>query len=314
MEAPRKEATAYCNTRLLGSSGTPKLNVTALIHFPKFQLCCGDYFKEAEFAHDIAERATAVIGWLNGHRKVRKIFDQAQAEISLDQTGKAIVLAYLVGNLTRGTTHCIAFMWLHRVQPALTSTADQKHGALIRAQVGAATGKEATHLHADAEHHIDIISDGEFWSGLSWVIQDLKPICLGTNIGQKDSTQANQVLLTLAGMYNHFSGHSDPQVAVGMTKCLECWWKGCDQPMFLLKLILNPWEGVAAFGLSSGMDQFKCAKLFHIVSEINQRSCIWQSWHNWTDVWTDNPWEPSMHSVMNSLFSIILLSFPFLFF
>jgi len=128
----------------------------------QFQLICGDYFKEAKFAHHVAECATSIIGWLNNHGKVRKIFDAAQAEISKGRTGRIIILAYLIANLTRWTTHCIAFMRLKRVQPALTSAADQKRGAIIKAEVGAATYKEAERLQADAETHIDMISNPVF--------------------------------------------------------------------------------------------------------------------------------------------------------
>jgi hypothetical protein len=67
----------------------------------------------------VSELATDLIGWLNNHGKVRIMFNEAQAEISKNSTGKAKVLTYLVANLTRWTTHCIAFIWLLHVQNAL---------------------------------------------------------------------------------------------------------------------------------------------------------------------------------------------------
>src|SRR5882762_3307724 len=125
-------------------------------------------------------------------------------------------------------------MRLKQVQPALTSAADQKLSAILKAEVGAATYKEAERLQADAETHIDMISNPVFWEALTHVIADLEPICLGTNIGQKDSTRADQVLLTIAGIWIHFEGHSEGEVATGMTKGLEKRWKDSDQPFFLL--------------------------------------------------------------------------------
>ncbi|KAJ6615990.1 hypothetical protein B0H10DRAFT_1949468 [Mycena sp. CBHHK59/15] len=55
-----------------------------------FQLILGDYFKVNDMAVLITEEATALIGWINNHGKVRKIFDESQAAISTDpEVGKA---------------------------------------------------------------------------------------------------------------------------------------------------------------------------------------------------------------------------------
>jgi hypothetical protein len=108
----------------------------------KFQLILGDYFRVYEFAQEIAESATSLIGWLNNHGKVRKMFDSAQAQISLDRRGKPLVLAYLVANLTRWTTHYITFIRLLHVQDALKLEVMQHRASLIQAQVGAAKSTE----------------------------------------------------------------------------------------------------------------------------------------------------------------------------
>jgi hypothetical protein len=181
-------------------------------------LVLGDYFRVYIFAAQIAESATDLIGWLNNHGKVRKMFDASQAQISLDRTGQSVVLAYLTANLTRWTTHCVAFIRLLRVQDALKLEVMQHRSGLIKAQVGAATSSEKKRLTQDAEMHCDLIADYNFWEGLEHVVGDIEPICYGTNINQKDSTRADQVLLTLAGIYIHFSDHPIPEVADGMTK------------------------------------------------------------------------------------------------
>ena len=227
----------------------------------KFQLVLGDYFRVYTFAAQIAESATDLIGWLNNHGKVRKMFDASQAQISLDQRGQSVVLAYLTANLTRWTTHCVAFIRLLRVQDALKLEVMQHRSGLIKAQVGAATSSEKQCLTQDAEMHCDLIADHNFWEGLEHVVGDIEPICYRTNINQKDSTRADQVLLTLAGMYIHFSDHPIPEVANGMTKQLEKHWKDCDQPLFLLAVILNPFEGLSSFGENVGMNHFKCNNL-----------------------------------------------------
>ncbi|KAJ7877330.1 ribonuclease H-like domain-containing protein [Mycena leptocephala] len=151
----------------------------------QFQLILGDYFKVNKFAAQTAEMTTALIGWINNHGKVRKIFDLARRTISKDRLGFVIVLAYLVANLTRWTTHCIAFMRVFRLQDAL-QFAMQSRGAIISAH---------------------------------------------------------------------------PEVAAGMTTRLEKRWKDCDQPLFLLALILNPFEQLSCFGPKANLNHFNCLDL-----------------------------------------------------
>ena len=91
----------------------------------------------------------------------------------------------------------------------------QHRTAVINAQVRAATSSEKQRLTQDAEEHCNLIADHSFWEGLEHIISDIEPICYRTNINQKDSMQADQVLLTLVGMYTHFSNHPILEVADG---------------------------------------------------------------------------------------------------
>ncbi|KAJ6618888.1 hypothetical protein B0H10DRAFT_1218947 [Mycena sp. CBHHK59/15] len=228
----------------------------------QFQLILGDYFKVNDMAAQIAEDATALIGWLNNHGKVRKIFDESQAVISKDRNaGKIIILAYLVANITRWTTHFVAFLRLFILQHALQLAVLQRRTAIIAAEVGAATAKERQRLEDDAIKFCALIEDKSFWLGLETVLGDLEPICLGTNINQKDSTRLDQVLLTIAGIFLRFADHPEPEVKNAMLFRLEKRWKACDQPVFLLALILNPFEMLSCFGPNAGLNHFKCSKL-----------------------------------------------------
>ncbi|KAJ7882909.1 ribonuclease H-like domain-containing protein [Mycena leptocephala] len=227
----------------------------------QFQLILGDYFKVNKFAAQTAEMTTALIGWINNHGKVRKIFDLAQRTISKDRLGFVIVLAYLVANLTRWTTHCIAFMRVFRLQDALQFAVMQSRGAIISAHVGAAKGAEKLAFADEAAKFCDMILDPRFWSSLESLIEDIEPICYGTNINQKDSTRADQVLLSLAGMFLRMVDHPEPEVAAGMTTRLEKRWKDCDQPLFLLALILNPFEQLSCFGPKANLNHFNCLDL-----------------------------------------------------
>lgn len=209
----------------------------------------------------IAEDATAIISWINNHGKVRKIFDEAQKTISLDRLGKIVILAYLVANITRWTTHFIAFCRLFLLRAALQLAVLQNRSAIIAAEVGTATSTEGVRLREDAERFCTLIEDSSFWSGLETVLGDLEPICLGTNINQKDSTRLDQVLLTIAGIFLRFDDHPEPEVKKAMLIRLEKRWADCDQPAFLAALILNPFEKLSCFGPNANLNQFKCLSL-----------------------------------------------------
>lgn len=217
-------------------------------------------------AAQIAEEATVLIGWINNHGKVRKIFDESQTAISKDRNaGQVIVLAYLVANLTRWTTHFVAFMRLFILRQALQLAVLQRRTAIIAAQVGKAISTEGERLKKDATKMCDVIEDASFWHGLETILGDLEAICLGTNINQKDSTRLDQVLLTLAGIFLRFADHPEVDVRTKMLIRLEKRWKDCDQPVFLLALILNPFEKLSRFGPNANLNQLKCRNLLLLV-------------------------------------------------
>ncbi|KAJ7576622.1 ribonuclease H-like domain-containing protein [Mycena floridula] len=229
----------------------------------QFQLILGDYFKVYVYAAYIAEQATMLIGWINNHGKVRTIFDAAQTTVSRDRYGYVKVLSYLVANLTRWTTHYVAFHRLLLLRDALQLAVLRDRNAIIVAQVGATTYAEKERLSLEANTCCDLIKDtkNKFWIGLEQVLGDIEPVCYGTNINQKDSTRADQVLLTLVGLFLHFSAHPETEVSEEMVKRLEKRWKDCDQILFLLCLILNPFEGLSCFGPNANMDFFECSDL-----------------------------------------------------
>ncbi|KAJ7437955.1 hypothetical protein FB451DRAFT_1450101, partial [Mycena latifolia] len=195
------------------------------------------------------------------HGKVRKIFDGVQEQLSQDRLGRIIILAYLVANLTRWTTHCIAFIRLLVLQEYLQFAVLQSRGAIVAAQVGAAKSTEVAKLAEEADYYCKLISSAAFWSGLTSVVEDIEPICYGTNINQKDSTRADQVLLTLAGLYLHYVDHPQLEVSRDLVARIEKRWKDCDQPLFLVALILHPFEGLDCFGPRAAFDHFKATAI-----------------------------------------------------
>jgi hypothetical protein len=92
------------------------------------------------------------------------------------------------------------------------------------------------------EYWCEVIDDSMFREGLEHVVGDLEPICYATNIGQRDSTHADAMLLSLVEIFLHFSKHPIKAVVMVMSKHIEKQWKDCDQPLFLLCLVLDPFE------------------------------------------------------------------------
>ncbi|KAJ7113553.1 ribonuclease H-like domain-containing protein [Mycena epipterygia] len=215
------------------------------------QLILGDYFAENEDAAETAEQATELVHWIISHDRVRKIFDDAQHEKNFK------VLVYLLANITRWTTHYLAFCRLLELKVPLRHAAYLRRQDIIDAQLGAEKNKKAINkITATANKQCDLIENNDFWSSLQTVVDDIEPICYATNINQGDRTRPDQVLLSFAGLFRHFSSHTNRSVSKGMIARIEKRWAALDQPMFILCLVLNPYEGLERFGDKAGINVF----------------------------------------------------------
>ncbi|KAJ6618631.1 hypothetical protein B0H10DRAFT_2189463 [Mycena sp. CBHHK59/15] len=216
------------------------------------QLILLDYIKENKRAAQIAEEVTDAIGWINNHERVRDVFDDVQAE----QNG-GTVLAYLMANLTRWTTHFVAFNRFLQLKAPLRQAAILRRNEIIAAQLGAEKNKKKQKKFTDeAKKFCDLLDNPTFWKHLQTIADDIEPICYITNINQGEKTRADQVLLGFAGIYLHFKRHADPVVAAGIVKRIEKRWAAMDQPLFLMALVLNPYERVSRFGDQAGVNIF----------------------------------------------------------
>ncbi|KAJ7194288.1 ribonuclease H-like domain-containing protein [Mycena pura] len=228
------------------------------------QLMLGDYLVVNVDAAKIAEQAIEIVHWILSHDRVRKIFDDAQFEKNFK------VLVYLVANLTRWTTHYIAFRRLLELRGALRHAVYLRRDDLITAQLGAEKNKKArAKITAQVNTQCDLIEDNSFWSSLEGVVNDIEPLCYATNINQADRTRPDQVLLSFAGLFRHFATHPNRTVAKGMLMRIEKRWAALDQQMFVLCLVLNPYEGLGRFGEKSEINVFvlsmELVALFHRV-------------------------------------------------
>jgi hypothetical protein len=181
------------------------------------------------------------------------------------------VLTYLVANLTRWTTHYVAFHHLFLLKTPLQFAVLRDCQAIIDAQIGAAKGREKDELKGSANRSCDRISDQGFWSGLETVLEDIEPITFSTNINQKDSTRPDQVFLTITGIYLHFAAHPEHEVKKHMCSRLEKRWKDCDQPLFILNLVLNPYEGFLN-PYEGFLNPYECLSAFREMAGLNSFS------------------------------------------
>jgi hypothetical protein len=59
----------------------------------------------------------------------------------------------------------------------------------------------------------------------------------------------------------HYVDHPEPELSKALVARLEKRWKDCDQPLYLVALLLHPFEGVSAFGPRANFDHFKITAL-----------------------------------------------------
>lgn len=65
-------------------------------------------------------------------------------------------------------------------------------------------------LEDNAVAHCELIDDKDFWRQFKFVIDDLEPICLSTNLNQTDALHPNDALLMFAGIFLYFQKHPKP--------------------------------------------------------------------------------------------------------
>ncbi|KAJ6573792.1 ribonuclease H-like domain-containing protein [Mycena vulgaris] len=233
------------------------------------QLILGEYIRENEDAAKLFEELIEFVHWLNNHDKVRDIFDAHQR--ALDPHGK--VLTYLVANLTRWTTHLVAALRFQRLKEPIRKAILNNRQDIIKAQVGAETRtRQKAALRRDAIEHCESVELPSWWDRLESVVVDMEHICYLTNIAQSDHVRPDQFLLAFAGLYRHFLGHENASLGKHMCKRLEKRWKEMDQAVFILALVLNPFEMLSRFGNKANIDIFiLAAEISKLYIRVNSR-------------------------------------------
>ncbi|KAJ7878122.1 hypothetical protein B0H14DRAFT_2567386 [Mycena olivaceomarginata] len=96
------------------------------------QLILGDYLKEDPEAETLAEELIDFVHWLNSHDKIREIFYQRQVKVNEHGT----VYVYLVANLTRWTTHLVAFIRFRALKVPIRNAILTDRDDIIQARLG----------------------------------------------------------------------------------------------------------------------------------------------------------------------------------
>ncbi|KAF8163867.1 ribonuclease H-like domain-containing protein, partial [Mycena galopus ATCC 62051] len=225
------------------------------------QLILADYIRENDEAAVLIGELIDFVNWLNSHDKVRDIFDIKQQEAC----GK--VLAYLLPNLTRWTTHLVAAIRFAFLKGPIRTAVLNQRDDIVKAQIGAETNaRKRLALEEAAIHHCNIVESNAWWDRLQkTVIPDLEHICYLTNIAQSDHVRPDQFLLALGGLFLHFHGFStrskpaERSLGKRMCKRIEKRFKELDQVAFVLTLILNPSEKLSRFGDKAPIDVLSLA-------------------------------------------------------
>ncbi|KAK6977096.1 DUF659 domain-containing protein [Favolaschia claudopus] len=236
------------------------------------QLILGDYLKEFKEAAVLIGELIDFVNWLNSHDKQQ------------EKLGK--ILAYLLPNLTRWTTHLVAALRFASLKTLIRAAILNHRDAIVQAQVGAETNaRKRQALEDDAIYHCNLVESNAWWDKLQKIIiPDLEHICFLTNIAQSDHVRPDQFFLALAGLFLHFHGFSTRPTATerklgqNMCKRIEKRFKELDQVVFVLALILNPFEKLSRFGDKAQIDVFKLSTelvtVFHhsaLYKRINSR-------------------------------------------
>ncbi|KAJ7048379.1 ribonuclease H-like domain-containing protein [Mycena amicta] len=231
------------------------------------QLILGDYFKECPEAAELAEELIEFVNWLNNHDKIREIFDDQQ------RANNGLAQAYILANLTRWTTHLVAFLRFRSLKTPIRTAILNDRDKIIAAQVGVeANRRKAEALRADAISHCESVESNTWWDRLDVAIADIEHICYLTNIAQSDHVRPDQFLLALGGLFLHFRNHKNKDLGKRMCKRIEKRWKELDQVVFILALVFNPFQGVSRFGDKANVDAFiLCAALVKLFERVHSR-------------------------------------------
>ncbi|KAF8587068.1 hypothetical protein K439DRAFT_1551144, partial [Ramaria rubella] len=198
-------------------------------------LVAGDYFKLKLYFIATADMAIQVIKWFNNHSHALRLLRQEQ--LVTDNQVVALILAVI----TQWTSYYLSMTRLLEVNKALCLCVIKNGDKLLEC------GGPKVDAQCKAQEVINTFNDPKFWHNITRLVfimkTHLKPLAVATHIAQGSNTCLDQILLTLANLYQIYGGMDDLEedVCVGIQNSLEKHWAKADQDVFILAIFFNPY-------------------------------------------------------------------------
>lgn len=225
----------------------------------QINLIVGDYFKLRGRYAQVVDDALDVVKWFNSHsRALGMLKDEQRGNPHLPR-----ILALILPVLTRWTSHYLCCRCLLELEKPIQCLVINQNTTLLLC------AGEKPDAVAKAQSIVNIIQHDSFWDDLRMCVTQLtrrhspanrsyrvkshlEPFAIAANVTQGDSARLDVVLLTLANLFWIFSQPSvDPAVRIQVHLSLEKRWKKCDQRVFLLAVVLNPYLRTTCFHQNS---------------------------------------------------------------
>ncbi|KAG5640471.1 hypothetical protein DXG03_008547 [Asterophora parasitica] len=195
-------------------------------------LVIGDLFKVKNIFIKSIESTIEVIKWFNNHSQALGMLKDVQ------QMKFAKILCLVLPVLTCWTSHYLSVCHLIAIEIAFKQLLlDSRNTVLLCA------GEKAD-AKGKAQEVINILEGYYFWSDLRRIKDHLEPLAVAANVMQSDNACLDIVVITLVNLcqiYLDPACQFDPAIASAVLASLKKWWANCDQPIFILAIVFNPY-------------------------------------------------------------------------
>nr|GAT59230.1 predicted protein [Mycena chlorophos] len=184
--------------------------------------------------------ATDLITWLRSKTFVLALLRKVQQETN------SPLLAIIRAVLTRWTSHYLAFTRLLEISGPLKLLVSQEDLRGPDNQIITGDSK----AKARARAMVRTIKNDTFWAAIQRMKTHLQPLALAANITQAAFCRLDEVLFTFGHLYREFdrlNQRADRHIREAVLASIERRWAKCDQDVFIVTAILNPFVDLRAF-------------------------------------------------------------------
>ncbi|KAI5898768.1 uncharacterized protein SCHCODRAFT_02173469 [Schizophyllum commune H4-8] len=214
----------------------------------QIQLVVGDYFDSDSDVAASSTQAEELITWLRSKSLLLGLIRQFQLDA---KPPPPTVLTIIRACLTRWTSHYLAFSRLLQLRKVIENViAKDKYDA---EQLGGKSCiiKGKKEAKEKAKKMIALINSGEFWHDVLRMTVMTEPLAIASNITQSTHCTLDSVLLTLGRLVILYNSQkmqeTDAHGSKAIIASIETRWSKCDQIVFIIAIILNPFYRTAPF-------------------------------------------------------------------